>query len=104
VTFTPRSPGDGKYADTLLAGIRLEVTDRSAYDPPATAVYLLSVIHAQHLDRMSWMPAHFDRLAGGPVLRQAIEAGTDPDRIVRSWKLDLDRYLARRRPVLIYPE
>ena len=41
VAFTPRRPGDGKYADTLVAGIRLEVTDRSTYDPPATAVHLL---------------------------------------------------------------
>ena len=28
VTFTPRAPGDGKYPDTLVAGIRLTTTDR----------------------------------------------------------------------------
>ena len=43
-TFTPRQPGDGKYADTLLQGIRLRVTDRAAYDAPATALRLLVAI------------------------------------------------------------
>ena len=40
VTFTPSRPGDGKYVDTLVAGIRLEVADRPIYDPTVTAVHL----------------------------------------------------------------
>lgn len=102
--FTPAKPGDGKYADTLLAGIRLTVADRSSYDPAATAVHLLSVIRASAGDRFAWIPAQFDRLAGGPALRLAIEAGTDPDAIVRSWAPDLQRFRDRRRGVLLYPE
>lgn len=104
VSFTPRSPGDAKYADTLLAGIRLEVTDRAAYDPTATAVYLLTAIRRQHPTELGWIPKHFDRLAGTSRLRKAIEAGEDPAAIVRGWETERRRYLERRRPVLLYPE
>jgi uncharacterized protein YbbC (DUF1343 family) len=104
VSFTPRRPGDGKYADTLLAGVRLEVTDRQAYDPTATAVHLLSIIRRRHPAEFAWISRHFDRLAGTTQLREAIEGDTDPAAIVRSWERDRQVYLERRKPVLLYPE
>jgi uncharacterized protein YbbC (DUF1343 family) len=104
VTFRPTRPGDGKYADTLVSGIRLRVTDRSKYDPTATAVELLSAIRTWHHAEFAWIPAHFDRLAGGPVLREELDAGADPLEIVRSWEPDRRRFLERRKPALLYPE
>jgi len=104
VTFTPGRPGDGKYADTLLSGVRLKVTDRNAYDPTATAVHLLAVVRAVHADRFGWIPKHFDRLAGGTELREQIEAGTAPNSIVRGWEAGLRRFKERRREFLLYPE
>ncbi len=104
VTFTPSRPGDGKYADTLLAGIRLEVTDRRVYDPTVTAVHLLTFIRRRHPTEFGWIPKHFDRLAGTAGLREAIEAGVDPGVIVRGWEAERRRYLERRRAALLYPE
>jgi uncharacterized protein YbbC (DUF1343 family) len=104
VQFTPRKPGDGKYADTLLAGIRLEVTDRSSYDPTTTAVHLLSLIRKIQPDQFRWIPAQFDRLAGGPVLRDQIEQETSPEMIVNSWRKGLEQFRTRRKPVLLYPD
>ena len=104
VTFTPSRPGDGKYADTLLSGIRLQVTDRKAYDPTATAVHLLAAVRAVHAERFGWIPKHFDRLAGGAVLRGQIEAGMAPEAIVRGWGAELERFKERRREFLLYPE
>jgi uncharacterized protein YbbC (DUF1343 family) len=104
VSFTPRGPGDGKYADTPVSGVRLEVTDRERYDPPATAVHLLAAIIETAGARFRWIPAHFDRLAGGPALRQSLEARTAPERIVASWSEALGRFRERRRPFLLYPE
>jgi uncharacterized protein YbbC (DUF1343 family) len=104
VEFTPRHPGDGKYADTTLAGIRLQVTDRAAYDPTATAVHLLAAVQAVHQKQFAWIPRHFDRLAGGPSLREQIEAGADPAAIVSGWGPQLDRFRERRKAVLLYPE
>ena len=102
--FTPSRPGDGKYADTLLAGIRLTVTDRGAYDPTSTAVHLLAAVRASAPHRFVWVPAQFDRLAGGQGLRLAIEAGAEPEAIVRSWAPGLQRFRERRRSALLYLE
>ena len=103
VEFTPRRPGEGKFADTLVTGIRLEVTDRSTYDPTATAVYLLVAVRALYGDRFAWIPAHFDRLAGTRALRTAVEAGKAPRVILESWKPALNRFVKRRQPFLLYP-
>jgi uncharacterized protein YbbC (DUF1343 family) len=102
--FTPRSPGDGKYGDTLVTGIRLRVTGREAYDPAATAVHLLAAVRAVHPDRFQWIARHFDRLAGGPRLRTELDAGTDPAAIVAGWAPALRAFEQRRRPFLLYPE
>jgi uncharacterized protein YbbC (DUF1343 family) len=104
VTFTPLRPGDAKYADTLLYGIRLEVIDRSSYDPTASAVHLLAAVQARHRDRFAWLAKHFDRLAGGPGLREAIEGGRSPEAIVGSWEPGLKRFRDRRQPMLLYPD
>ena len=102
VTFTPTRPGDGRFPDTLVAGIRLSVTDRSRYDPTRAAVYLLSAIQAVHPERIGWIPRHFDRLAGGRTLREAIVAGRNPEEIVKGWGPEVRAYEARRKPYLLY--
>jgi len=104
VAFRPGRPGDGKYADTTLSGIRLTVTDRATYDPTATAVHLLAAIRHRHSAEFAWIPAHFDRLAGDTALRAAIDAGTDPRTIVAGWTAERQRFLTRRRAALLYPE
>jgi uncharacterized protein YbbC (DUF1343 family) len=104
VRFTPEHPGDGKYADTLLAGISLAVTDRATYNPALTAVHLLAAVRALSGSRFGWLAAHFDRLAGGPELREDIDAGTLPAAISREWAAPLERFRERRKAVLLYPD
>ena len=97
--FTPHAPGDGKFADTLVAGIRLRATDREAYDPTATAVHLLAAVRARHPDRWALRIAHFDRLAGTSRLRLDLEAGLPPDRIVQGWVAARTEWERRTRPI-----
>ncbi len=104
VTFTPASPGDGKYADTLLSGIRLITTDRTRYDPTVTAVHLLAALRAVHPDRFAFRPAQFDRLTGGPDLRLAVERGEPVATIALHWSSELERFKQQRRHFLLYPE
>ena len=104
ISFTPIKPGDAKYADTPVQGLRLTVTDRETYDPTATAVHLLSAIQAVHRERLRWIPAHFDRLAGTASLRAAIGAGTAPAEIVRGWREERERFLQRSRGARIYQD
>lgn len=101
--FRPRSPGDAKYADTLVAGIRLTMTDRDAYDPTATAVTILAVIRAVHPGQLRWTPSQFDRLAGNSRLRTQLAGGGQPKAVMEPWPAEHATFLARRRPALLYP-
>ncbi len=103
VQFRPEAPGDGKFADTLLVGVRLSVTDREAYNPVATAVELLTAIASVHPDAIGWREAHFDRLAGGPGLRRGILEARSPEEIMRNWPSELARFRDRVAPVQLYP-
>jgi uncharacterized protein YbbC (DUF1343 family) len=101
VRFTPERPGDGKYDGVPLRGIRMVLTDPERYDPTLTAVVLLSTINRIHPDSLRFRPAHFDRLAGGTTLRDAVIAGRDPFAIVASWEPGLATWARHREPVLL---
>ena len=102
VTFTPSRPGDGKFADTALAGIRLRVTDRGAYDPTVTAVHLLAAIRDVHPAELRWNARHFDRLAGSSALRSALESGASPAAAVAGWAGSTAEFRERAAKYLIY--
>ncbi len=111
VAFTPVRPGDGKYADTLVVGVRLRVTDRDRYDPPRTAVLLLRLLGEQVGPGLFPRPApHFDRLVGdGGRAREALlfpgpAAGQLQARLLADWNSEARAFEARRRPYLLYPE
>ena len=101
-TFTPVGPTDSKYAGVLLKGIELRIRDRQAYDPTRLAVALLAAIKAVHPADFQFRPQSFDRLAAGPELRTAIEAGQSPQAIWNSWTTDLARFREARAKYLIY--
>ncbi len=101
--FHPVNPGDGKFADSAVSGLRLTVTDRTAYDPVATAVEVLVAIARRHPDRLDFRPAQFDRLAGGPALRLAVSEGGLAAEIMRDWPAALTRFQQRVGPLLLYP-
>lgn len=109
VSFTPRKPGDLKYADTLLAGIRLMVTDRKAYDPPATAIALLAAIEQSGFKPYPKDLRHLQRLYGKPLpdlARQVelIRDGSAPAAATGEWSAQRDAFRQARRPYLLYPE
>ncbi|MEO5797922.1 MAG: DUF1343 domain-containing protein [Gemmatimonadales bacterium] len=101
VSFTPHNPGDKKFADTAVVGIRLVMTDAKLYDPTRTAVFLLAAVRAVHPDRIR-IGGSFDRLAGGAALRTALVRGDDPASIVAGWQAGEGTYRERVKPFLLY--
>lgn len=99
--FRPRSPGDGKFANTPVVGIRLRITDRTAYDPTATAVHLLAAVQAVHPDQIR-LGGIFDKLAGGRVLRDALLRGEAAPAILATWPSGLSAFRERVAPYLLY--
>ncbi|MES2306202.1 MAG: DUF1343 domain-containing protein [Gemmatimonadota bacterium] len=101
VRFTPHNPGDKKFADTTVAGIRWVMTDAKVYDPTRTAVHLLAVIGDVHPDKIR-IGGSFDRLAGGAALRTALVRGDSPASIVATWLPGEAAYRERVQPFLLY--
>lgn len=102
VDFTPRSPGDRKFADTLVHGVRLVLTDREVYRPVSASLLLLETIRRTHPQDFRWIPSHFDRLAGTDRMRKAVDAG-EVRALLRQWDADAERFRATRQPYLLYP-
>lgn len=100
--FTPRAPTDGKYDGEELWGLRIRITDPKAYDPTRLGVALLTAIRASHPRELRIKPESFDRLAAGPDLRRAIEAGRPAWQIWAAWEDDLKRFQTARAKYLLY--
>ncbi len=104
IAFTPRAPDDGKYADTLVHGVRLTVTDPATYDPTLTTVTALVEIATMHPDRFAFRDAGFDRLAGTDQLRLAVLRGESAARIAAGWTAAREAFLRTRAGALLYPD
>ena len=110
VRFTPLRPGDGRYADTSLAGIRLTVVNRDRYDPTRVALALLDAIEATApMDILVSDARHLRRLYGGTDLDRLLDT---PRRhaglrgwqgLAEGWGPGLEDFRARRDSFLLYP-
>ena len=103
VRFRPKKPGDAKYSNTRVAGIRLTVTNRADYDPTATAIAMMAVIRAVHPSQFRWTAGQFDRLAGNSELRLDLAAGAAPGAVMEGWPAELQAFIARSQAALLYP-
>jgi len=101
-TFTPLAPTDGKYPGVVLPALRMRVTDRARFDPTRFAITVLATLRGAHPGEFAFRASHFDRLATGPELRAAIEAGRAPREIWASWEQDIQRFREKRAKYLIY--
>ena len=52
----------------------------------------------------SCLPEFFDKLAGGPDLRRALESGTPPAQLAASWASGVNSFIVHRSPYLRYPD
>jgi uncharacterized protein YbbC (DUF1343 family) len=102
VTFVPTAPGDGKFGGEEVRGVRLEVTDPERYDPARTGIHL--VVEARRVagDAWTWVPSHFDRLAGTDAIRSGVEANASAEALMAGWAEALAEFMPRREAALLY--
>ena len=106
VEFTPvMIPGKAlrpKYQEEACHGVRLVVTDRSAFQAIQTGVYMLWTIRKLYPDSFRWREAAIDRLYGSDTLRKSIDSGAPVQEIVDSWQPGLESFVSLRKKYLIY--
>jgi len=98
----PQSPGDGKYGGQEIPAVRFRVTRRGVYDPTRMAVSLLIGLRSLHRDSLRIESRAFDQRAGSSQLREALEGDHTANRIWNAWRADLDDFVQRRKPYLLY--
>lgn len=101
VSFVPRS---GKFAGERCFGLRLRVGDRHRFDPFLTSVALLLELQrlyggAVGLDVNG---RFFDRLAGGPVLRQMVRELRSSDEIAAAAQSEIKGFRSRGGGPVLY--
>lgn len=104
--YTPRSiPGKStnpKFLDTECQGIRLTITDPREVRAFRTTLALLIAIRALHSDTLEFNDM-FSILAGGPDLRNRIEADESVETIIQAYEEDLATF-DNKRPRLYDPD
>jgi uncharacterized protein YbbC (DUF1343 family) len=102
-----------KHAGRDCGGLQLHVKTPGRVRSLRTAWALLGALWAQSPGAMKWRtePYEFvsdrpaiDLLAGGPWLRQAIEAGASTSELMYVCEPDRQAFLRRRRPFLLYED
>ncbi|HLT45736.1 MAG TPA: hypothetical protein VK002_00785, partial [Rubricoccaceae bacterium] len=123
VAYTPEAiPGmasNPTHRGRRVEGVRLVVTDPTAFRPVETGVYLLHAFYHQflpiayfgagplgrdpRLDVADFFNADWlAKLAGTDRLRRMLVAGARPEAIVAAWAEDVATFRRRRAPYLLY--
>ncbi len=99
VWFTPTF---SKFSGQQCGGCQLHVTDRTAYQPIATTLAILSMIKQIYGDKLELHAGYFDKVLGTSTVREALERDEPADKIVASFQPSLAAFAKMRQPYLIY--
>lgn len=110
VTFRAASfiPTFSKHANVLSHGIQIHVTDRNAYKPFETGLYIVKTIHDMYPNDFQFRAPNaagisfFDNLVGNGSIRADIEAGKSIEEIKAAWQAGLDEFNGVREKYLLY--
>lgn len=96
-----------KHAGRLCGGVQIHVTDPDGFLPVRTYVTLLAVVREVDPARTLWRDPPYeyeheklpiDILAGGPELRETIDAGGDLHGMFSRWQAEAEAFAARIAP------
>jgi uncharacterized protein YbbC (DUF1343 family) len=95
------APASGLHQGELCEGVRIEVTDRAAFDPMRLGFEIASSLRQLY-------PANFDPqkmmlLLGSQTTVDQLARGDAPPAIAASWKESLAPFMAMRAKYLLYP-
>ena len=100
--FTPRRPGDNKFAGKEIPGVRIIVETRDRASMGRVSASLLWALHEAHRDSLRVNARTFDLRFGLASAREAILRGEDPDEVIDRMQPDVVAFQRRVRPFLLY--
>lgn len=95
------APVSGPYAGSMCCGVQLHVTDRIAFDPLRTALWMLVTAWRRWPDEVGFT-ASFELLAGTHRIRDGILAGLGADEMAEAWRSQAAAFRASCESILIY--
>jgi uncharacterized protein YbbC (DUF1343 family) len=103
--FSPTSftPTSSKHTGTECHGVQITVTDRDRLDAFWSGVSIVNELYRMHPDRFEWRAAHFDRLCGTAVIREAIIAGESLEKLKHHYNGECRAFEKARHKYLLYP-
>ena len=113
VRFRPAhfQPTFQKWAGAMCGGVQIHVTAREVFEPYCTGISVIAGARALCPDSFEWRTPPYEYeteklpieiLCGCRQIPDMILNGAAPDRIRRSWRQDVDGFLRRRPPYLLY--
>jgi len=96
------TPTFSKFTNEQCGGVQLHVTDRTAFDPIRTALYLAKTIAARYPNDMQFR-SYASTLMGVSNIDQRLKSSESVDSIIASWQANLDSFKAMRQKYLLYP-
>ncbi len=108
VEYVPGEIVDGikiyppKFMGETCYGAAMQITDRDAYQPVRTGVYILYTLAWVYPDKFGWRDQRMDRLWGADRVRTILQAGNDPAEAIEEWQSGLEEFLTLRENYLLY--
>jgi uncharacterized protein YbbC (DUF1343 family) len=100
--FTPHVPGDNKYAERLIPGVKLVLTNRDEYHAGRTGAAVLWALNRTSHDSLVVRSTTFDERFGQPAIREALLRGEDPDVAVARDDAAVTAWRQKVAPFLLY--
>jgi uncharacterized protein YbbC (DUF1343 family) len=101
-------PTFSKYVNELTHGVQIHITNRDAYKPFETGLYIVKTIHDMYPAEFQFRTpssngiSYFDNLVGNGSIRAGIEAGKSIKEMEAAWQKDLDKFMDVREKYLLY--
>ena len=97
-------PNASKFVGLACRAVEVHVTDPKAFRACAAATAAIATVLKRHPLEFRFQNETFDRLAGGPGLRNALLAGEPLEKIQAAWASGHQEFAQRRKTFLLYRE
>ncbi|HEX5415384.1 MAG TPA: DUF1343 domain-containing protein [Chloroflexota bacterium] len=104
VRFAPTrfTPASNKFQDQACGGVKIEVTDRAAFQAVTTGLSLITTARPLSGGKFAWDDG-FRLMIGNTWVQQRVAAGVPATEIAKAWEPGLKEFLPRREKYLLYP-